>query len=293
MIPRNSENISNIADSYGYCERLAKRHYENFLVGSLLLPKDKKRHLYAIYAFCRITDDLGDDYLGNRTEALNYWEKQTMECFTGEPQHPSMLALQHTVNLHNMPVEPFLKLIEANRMDQLKNTYRTFGELEFYCNHSANPVGHMVLWLFGYRDKERQNLSDHICTALQLTNFWQDIRRDLTLGRIYIPIEDIERFGYSTHELLQGKFTDAFQKLMVYQVARTRELFDRGQPLASKLDNKLRFDVELFIKGGLSVLNAIEKQNYNTFIHRPIVSKSQKLLLLLSSFIKMKLLHKD
>ena len=293
MIPRNSENISNIADSYGYCERLAKRHYENFLVGSLLLPKDKKRHLYAIYAFCRITDDLGDDYLGNRTEALNYWEKQTMECFTGEPQHPSMLALQHTVNLHNMPVEPFLKLIEANRMDQLKNTYRTFGELEFYCNHSANPVGHMVLWLFGYRDKERQNLSDHICTALQLTNFWQDIRRDLTLGRIYMPIEDIERFGYSTHELLQGKFTDAFQKLMVYQVARTRELFDRGQPLASKLDNKLRFDVELFIKGGLSVLNAIEKQNYNTFIRRPIVSKSQKLLLLLSSFIKMKLLHKD
>ncbi len=293
MIPRNSENISNIADSYGYCERLAKRHYENFLVGSLLLPKDKKRHLYAIYAFCRITDDLGDDYLGNRTEALNYWEKQTMECFTGEPQHPSMLALQHTVNLHNMPVEPFLKLIEANRMDQLKNTYRTFGELEFYCNHSANPVGHMVLWLFGYRDKERQNLSDHICTALQLTNFWQDIRRDLTLGRIYMPIEDIERFGYSTHELLQGKFTDAFQKLMVYQVARTRELFDRGQPLANKLDNKLRFDVELFIKGGLSVLNAIEKQNYNTFIHRPIVSKSQKLLLLLSSFIKMKLLHKD
>ena len=216
-----------------------------------------------------------------------------MECFTGEPQHPSMLALQHTVNLHNMPVEPFLKLIEANRMDQLKNTYRTFGELEFYCDHSANPVGHMVLWLFGYRDKERQSLSDHICTALQLTNFWQDIRRDLTLGRIYIPIEDIERFGYSTHELLQGKFTDAFQKLMVYQVARTRELFDRGQPLASKLDNKLRFDVELFIKGGLSVLNAIEKQNYNTFIHRPIVSKSQKLLLLLSSFIKMKLLHKD
>tara|TARA_Y100000588_G_scaffold115527_2_gene126586 strand:- start:2573 stop:3454 length:882 start_codon:yes stop_codon:yes gene_type:complete len=293
MIPRNSENISNIADSYGYCERLAKRHYENFLVGSLLLPKDKKRHLYAIYAFCRITDDLGDDYLGNRTEALNYWEKQTMECFTGEPQHPSMLALQHTVNLHNMPVEPFLKLIEANRMDQLKNTYRTFGELEFYCNHSANPVGHMVLWLFGYRDKERQNLSDHICTALQLTNFWQDIRRDLTLGRIYMPIEDIERFGYSTHELLQGKFTDAFQKLMVYQVARTRELFDRGQPLASKLDNKLRFDIELFIKGGLSVLNAIEKQNYNTFIRRPIVSKSQKLLLLLSSFIKMKLLHKD
>ncbi len=293
MIPRNSENISNIADSYGYCERLAKRHYENFLVGSLLLPKDKKRHLYAIYAFCRITDDLGDDYLGNRTEALNYWEKQTMECFTGEPQHPSMLALQHTVNLHNMPVEPFLKLIEANRMDQLKNTYRTFGELEFYCNHSANPVGHMVLWLFGYRDKERQNLSDHICTALQLTNFWQDIRRDSTLGRIYMPIEDIERFGYSTHELLQGKFTDAFQKLMVYQVARTRELFDRGQPLAIKLDNKLRFDVELFIKGGLSVLNAIEKQNYNTFIRRPIVSKSQKLLLLLSSFIKMKLLHKD
>lgn len=293
MIPRNSENISNIADSYGYCERLAKRHYENFLVGSLLLPKDKKRHLYAIYAFCRITDDLGDDYLGNRTEALNYWEKQTMECFTGEPQHPSMLALQHTVNLHNMPVEPFLKLIEANRMDQLKNTYRTFSELEFYCNHSANPVGHMVLWLFGYRDKERQNLSDHICTALQLTNFWQDIRRDSTLGRIYMPIEDIERFGYSTHELLQGKFTDAFQKLMVYQVARTRELFDRGQPLAIKLDNKLRFDVELFIKGGLSVLNAIEKQNYNTFIRRPIVSKSQKLLLLLSSFIKMKLLHKD
>ena len=108
-----------------------------------------------------------------------------------------------------------------------------------------------------------------------------------------MPIEDIERFGYSTHELLQGKFTDAFQKLMVYQVARTRELFDRGQPLARKLDNKLRFDVELFIKGGLSVLNAIEKQNYNTFIHRPIVSKSQKLLLLLSSFIKMKLLHKD
>jgi squalene synthase HpnC len=287
MIPRNSDNI---ADSYEYCERLAKRHYENFLVGSFLLPKEKKRHIYAIYAFCRITDNLGDDYPGNRTEALDYWEKQTMECFTGKPNHPSMLALQHTVNSHNMPVELFLNLIEANRMDQLKSTYRTFEELEFYCKHSANPVGHMVLWLFGYRDKERQHLSDYVCTALQLTNFWQDIRKDLTLGRIYMPLEDMDRFGYSTSELLDGKFTDASRNLMMFQVARTRELFDLGQPLVRKLDDELRFDVELFIKGGLSVLNAIEKQNYNTFIRRPIISKNQKLLLLLSSFIRLKLL---
>ena len=290
MIFMHSDNIEY---SYEYCARLAKQHYENFLVGSLLLPKEKKRHLYAIYAFCRLTDNLGDEYLGNRTEALDYWEKQTMECFTGKPEHPSMLALQHTVRSHNMPEEPFLKLIDANRMDQLKSTYHTFEDLELYCKNSANPVGHMVLWLFGYRDKERQNLSDHVCTALQLTNFWQDIRKDLTLGRIYIPLEDIERFGYSTTELLEGKFTAAFRNLMEYQINRTRKLFDLGQPLLRKLDDKLRFDVDLFIKGGLSVLDAIERQDYNTLIHRPLVSKSQKLLLLLSSFIRLKLLDKD
>ena len=200
--------------AYALCARLAKTHYENFTVGSWLLPRDKRRHVYAIYAFCRSVDDLGDEHPGDRLAALDVWEEDLLRCYDGSPRHPYLVALQQTIGEFDIPRDPFLKLVEANRMDQAISRHPTYGDLEYYCQHSANPVGHLVLYVFGYRDAERQRLSDFTCTALQLANFWQDVSRDYGMGRIYLPLEDMERFGYTEDELARGVFTDGFRDLM-------------------------------------------------------------------------------
>jgi squalene synthase HpnC len=278
------------AEAYELCERLAKSQYENFTVGSRLLPRDKRQHLYAIYAFCRFVDDLGDEFRGDRLEALNYWEKETEACFSGTPSHPYLIAVQETIRLFDIPKEPFLRLIQANRMDQTGERHATFEGLDFYCQHSANPVGHMVLYVSGYRDEERQRLSDYTCTALQLTNFWQDVARDFAVGRIYIPLEDIDRFGCTEADLANGRATDSFRELMAFEVKRTRDLFELGLPLVDTVDGNLKLDIALFSKGGLSVLDSIERQGYDVLNRRPVVGRAKKLRLLASTFLKLKLL---
>lgn len=281
-----------VDDAYIQCEQVAKTHYENFTVASFFLPQPKRKHLFAIYAFCRLVDDLGDEYDGNRMEALEVCETELMKCYYGTPIHPYMIALQNTINVLDIPREPFLKLIEANRMDQSNQRYTSYENLEMYCQHSANPVGHIVLHVFGYRDEERLRLSDYTCTALQLTNFWQDISKDFKMNRIYIPLEDMYYFGYSEKDLAHGISNDNFRDLMAFEVQRTRDLFKKGIKLLDTLDKNLKLDVALFSIGGMRILDAIERQKYDVLTHRPTLTKTTKVWLTITTLLKLKLFNK-
>jgi len=277
--------VCTLAEAFAYCRRLAHSHYENFTVASWLLPRETRRHIYAVYAFCRHADDLGDEALGDRLRLLDEWEADLRRCYDWTASHPILVALQDTIRRFAIPSEPFLKLIEANRMDQRTSRYPTFPALLHYCDHSANPVGHLVLYLFGYSDPERQRLADATCTALQLTNFWQDIATDLSKGRIYIPLEDMERFAYSGEELQRGIVNDSFRALMAFELRRTRELFAEGLKLLDMVDGRLRLDFKLFSLGGLAVLTAIERSGYDVFGRRPKLSRRQKAWLFLRGLL--------
>ena len=279
-----------VEGAYALCEKLARTHYENFTVGSWFIPKDQRKHLYAIYAFCRFVDDLGDEFQGDRVQALQFWEEQTRQCYGGTPTHPYMTALQETISTFEIPEEPFLKLIQANRMDQVNSRYQTYDDLDYYCQHSANPVGHLVLYVCGYRDSDRQRLSDYTCTALQLANFWQDVARDLAMGRIYIPSEDMSRFGYSEEQLAGGVVDNGFRNLMAFQVRRARDLFLKGMKLVDTIDGRIKLDIALFSLGGIKVLDAIERQGYDVLSRRPALSKLAKVRLMLGTILKLRLL---
>ena len=245
-------------------------------MASWLLPRPLRQHVYAVYAFCRHVDDLGDEAPGDRLRLLDDWQAELERCYHSMPSHPILVALRETIRRFAIPPQPFLKLIEANRMDQRTSRYRTFEELRHYCDHSANPVGHLVLYLFGYADAERQGLADATCTALQLTNFWQDIAIDLGKGRVYIPQEDMARFGYSEEELKQGIVNTAFRTLMAFEIGRTRELFAKGLGLLDRVGGRLKVNLKLFSLGGLAVLEALERNDYDVFRRRPQLSRRQK-----------------
>lgn len=268
--------VSDLAAAYRYCQRVCQSHYENFSVVSWLVPRPQRYHFYSIYAFCRLVDDLGDEAAGDRLALLDQWEADLRRCYGGRPRHPIHIALQHTIQELALPDTPFLKLIEANRMDQRQHRYPTYADLLRYCEHSANPVGHLVLHLFGYSDAHRQRLSDAICTALQLANFWQDVARDWQAGRLYIPQEDMARFGYSETDLAAGLVNDSFRTLMAFQVARTRGLFQEGAELLRLVKGAARFQIRLYRWGGLAVLAAIERQGYDVLHQRPTLSKVTK-----------------
>jgi squalene synthase HpnC len=273
------------SQAFAYCRRLALSHYENFTVASWLLPRAARPHVYNVYAYCRHTDDLGDEAAGDRLALLDEWEADLQRCYDSTPHHPILVALQQTIRRFAIPPEPLLKLIEANRMDQRVSRYATFADLLHYCDHSANPVGHLFLFLFGYSDAERQRLADATCTALQLTNFWQDIAVDLGKGRVYLPREDMERFHYSEEELRQRIVNDAFRALMAFEVGRTRRLFAEGLRLLDTVDGRLRLDVKLFSLGGLAVLEALERNGYDALRQRPRLSRWQKGRLLLRGLL--------
>jgi squalene synthase HpnC len=283
------DRAESLEEAHRYCAHLARTHYENFTVGSILLPRDKRRHVYAIYGFCRFVDDLGDEAFGDRLQLLQHWEEELGFCYSGTPHHPIMLALQETVHTFDIPKEPFLKLIEANRMDQRQRRHASYQDLLRYCDHSANPVGHLFLYLFGYRDPERQRLSDHTCTALQLANFWQDVARDYQKGRVYIPLEDMKRFGYSEDDLARGIANENFRQLLAFQVDRTEELFSRGMPLIDLVSGAIKLDVALFTLGGLEMLKKIRHQSYDVLSHRPALPRRLKAWLLISTWLRMRL----
>jgi len=270
-----------LQESLAYCERLARSHYENFSVATWFLPKRLRPHFYSIYAYCRISDDLGDE-VGNPQHALQLlgiWEGELDACYAGRPRHPVFVALAETVRVCDIPRQPFADLLTAFRQDQRVSRYESFDDVLGYCHYSANPVGRLVLYACGYRDPERQQLSDYTCTALQLANFWQDVTVDYGKGRIYLPLEDLRRFGVSETDIAERRATPQFLELMRFQVERAREWFYKGLPLAQKVDSELAIDIELFSRGGLGILDAIERQGYDVLGRRPVISKGRKLAL--------------
>jgi squalene synthase HpnC len=281
-----------LSQAYAHCSGIARSHYENFTVGSLFLPREFQSFLYVIYAFCRHTDDLGDEADGDRLAYLDAWEQELNQCYTGTPEHPIMVALQDTIRRFNIPDAPFRKLIEANRIDQRQRRFATYNDLLFYCQHSAEPVGRMVLYVLGYRDEERQRLSDATCTALQLANFWQDVQRDWVMGRVYIPQEDMARFGYTEQDLAQGVVDDRFRDLMRFEVDRAEAFFHQGEALVDTLTGTFKLDIALFTKGGLSVLDAIRRRSYDVLSSRPRVSKARKIWLMLSTAARLLVLRR-
>jgi squalene synthase HpnC len=282
------ERAPSLEEARAYCRRMATSHYENFSVVTWFLPKHLHEHFYSVYAYCRISDDLGDE-VGDPARSLRLldaWEEELNSCYDGHPRHPVFVALAKTVKACQIPKKEFSDLLVAFRQDQRVNRYATFEQLLGYCLNSANPVGRLVLYVCGYRDPELHQLSDYTCTALQLANFWQDVTVDYEKGRIYLPLEDLRKFCVSEQQIASREFTRDFRELMKFEVARARDWFALGVPLANKVDKRLGTDLELFTRGGQEILKAIERQDYNVLQSRPVISKPRKLALVLGAAIR-------
>jgi hydroxysqualene synthase len=270
------DDPADIAGAYRFCQALADRHYENFPVASLLLPRRLRKHVAALYAFARIADDFSDEpeHEGRRRERLLEWRSQLADIGKRAPTHPVFLALGETLRELDLPKEPFDDLLSAFLQDTEKARYETYAELLDYCRRSANPVGRIVLMIHGYRDAELFRYSDAICTALQLANFWQDVSVDLKKDRVYIPQEDFASHGYSEADLRMGVYNDRFKCLMKFQVARTRALFEQGKPLPERLHWPLSLEIRLTWHGGMHILKMIHRLDFDTIRTRPALAKS-------------------
>jgi len=280
--------VYTVPQAEAYTRWLATHHYENFHVVSWLLPKRLHRDFYNVYAYCRWADDLGDE-MGDTAESLRllaWWREGLQAMYAGQATHPVFVALGGTVKQHAIPQQPFDDLIRAFEQDQTVTRYRDWEELFGYCRCSANPVGRLVLYLCGYSDAERQRLSDATCTALQLANFWQDVTVDWEKGRVYIPLEAIERHGSSAEEIAARRATPGFVAAMREVVDRARVLFLEGLPLAGMVDRRLAVDIELFSRGGIRVLDKITAQGYDVLSRRPAISKTERVWILLGTLAR-------
>jgi len=281
-----------VAEAFGYCERVARAHYENFPVGSLLVPRDRRAHVYNIYAFARTADDFADEGYdtplteSERLAALDDWERQLEDCYRGRASHPVFIALGETVRELRLPIQLFSDLLSAFKQDVVRRRYADFDEVLDYCRRSANPVGRLILLLFGYRDEHLHRLSDHICTALQLANFWQDVSVDLQKDRIYLPEDERRRFGCTEEDLKARRFNECSAALMQFQVERTRELFERGRALPALVRGRLAFELRLTWLGGMRILERIERQRYDTLSRRPKITTLDKITLLAKALKK-------
>lgn len=271
-----------------FARSLTQGHYENFSVVSLLLPKHLRQDFCNVYAFCRIADDMADELSDSAqaTAALARLQEETLACYAGRPGCTLFAALGETIGRHEIPPEPFLDLIDAFRQDQRVSRYQSFDQVTDYCRRSANPVGRLVLYMSGYRDERRQRLSDQTCTALQLANFWQDVRRDLLdRDRIYLPDESMERFGVNEAQIRDGRVSDAYRDMLRELVDRSEAMFDEGDNLLPLLRLGVRRQVALFGRGGRAVLSAIRRQNYDTLTRRPVISRWTKARLILATVV--------
>lgn len=269
-------------EARAYCARLTATHYENFHVVTWLTPRAVRPAFQAVYSFCRWSDDLGDE-VGDRdraTRLLAWWKSELRMMYEGQARHPVFLALAEVVEEYAIPIEPFEALISAFEQDQRVLEYETYPQVLDYCTRSADPVGHLVLYLARAFNPENARLSDATCTALQLANHWQDVARDLAIGRIYLPREDRMRFGVADADLRSRRFTPAFGRLMAFEVDRVRAMFERGWPLVERLPRAFAIDVDLFTRGGLAILKKIEAGGYDVLTERPSLRKSEKLGLL-------------
>ncbi len=275
------EAAPTVEEAQAWCRHLAETHYENFHVASWFLPKAFRPHFYSIYAYCRVSDDLGDE-VGDPEVAmalLEAWGEELDACYAGSARHPVFVALAETIKACSIPKEPFADLLTAFRQDQTVTRYATMEDVLGYCKYSANPVGRLVLYATGEAEIDREEkfrLSDKTCTALQLANFWQDVRDDWSRGRVYIPQKDMEIFHVTEATIAEGITTDQFRGLLRTEVEYARELFEDGLPLIGMVDRELAIDLDLFSRGGLEILRAIEEREYDVLSERPAIAKSRK-----------------
>ena len=288
-----------------YTRDLARSQYENFTVVSWLLPKRLRDDFRHVYSFCRWADDLGDETgdCQRSVELLTWWRRELDACYDGRPRHPVFVALMPTIQKHDIPRKPFDDLIDAFVQDQTITRYDRFEDVCDYCTRSANPVGRLVLYLCGYRDEHRQTLSDATCSALQLANFWQDVRRDiLERDRAYLPRDVAGEHGLDLDAMVaavkaEGDSLGGAVKLSAATTAmlpaycsavrvlceRTQAMFDAGRALWPLVDAKVRLDLKLFTLGGEHTLKSIKKLDYNTLAVRPTVGKGAKLSLMIQA----------
>lgn len=290
--PPSPYNYS-IAEAFLYCERQARAHYENFPVGSLLVPTARRKHVYSIYAFARTADDFADEGYADTTltearrlHSLDEWEAQLQSCYLGKATHPVFVALAATVEELQLPKQLFLDLLSAFKQDVSKRRYANFAEVLDYCRRSANPVGRLILRLFNYRDEHLDELSDAICTALQLANFWQDVAVDLQKDRIYLPQDEMLEYGVSLTDLQASNSSTEYCRLLTFQVERTRELFARGRALPDLVSGCLALELRLTWHGGMRILELIERQGYDTLRARPKLTGFDKAVMLTRALLR-------
>jgi phytoene synthase len=290
--PLEAGRVWSLDRAYEYCERLARSHYENFPVGSALVPKRLRKHFYSIYAFARVADDFADEGHGHgfsehqRLEALDEWQRMLIESLAGRARHPVFVALAQTISEFDLPATLFEDLLSAFMQDVTIRRYESFDQLADYCRRSANPIGRLVLLLFGYRDEQRHQWSDQICTALQLTNHWQDVAIDLDKDRVYLPHEDLVRFGLSVDDLIARDSTEGFRRLMKFEVERARAMFKRGTPLCVSVSGRLGLELRSVWLGGMRILDRVEQNGFDVFARRPAITSTDKLKILLGAASK-------
>ena len=268
--------------AYAYCDEFVQAHHEIYPVASRLVPAEIRPHLMAVYAFARSADDFADEpaYEGRRNEALALWEDELNRAAHGEATHPVFVALADTMDRRDLPIPPFEDLLSSYRSDMDVRRYSTFSALRSYTARSADPVGRLLLALFGYRQPELVRYADEISTALQLTNFWQDVAKDAARDHVYLPAEDLHFFGVTEADIRALKPTKAIRDLLRYQVARTRALYERGRPLLGMLGNDLKLELGLIWLVGTTILEKIESADYDVFTQRPAIGRRDKALIM-------------
>jgi len=278
-----------LVEAQDWCRELATTHYENFHVATFFLPRKVRPHFESIYAYCRVADDLGDEVADPvvATRLLDTWGAMLDECYDAPERsmHPVFVALHETIRECNPPRQLFADLLHAFRMDQVKTEYESWGELLEYSHYSANPVGRLVLWVCGYREEPLALLSDKVCTALQLANFWQDVVEDAERGRRYLPGDAMLRFGVDEGQIEGRVFTPEFRAMIESLVVRTREMLLEGGEISKHVDKELAVVLDLFRKGGEAILNGITAQNFDVLRGRPVVTKTRKLGLLIEALV--------
>lgn len=282
----------NFEEAFHYCEKITKAHYENFPVASVLIPKEKRKYVYAVYSFARYADDIADTSILTSEEKLQKLNQLDLELLKiskddlnnlDEVTKATFSALYKTIHDLNIPLIEFQNLLKAFKQDSVKDKYETFDELLEYSKHSANPVGHLVLYIFGYQNSEMFELSDYICSGLQLINFWQDVSRDLEIHRVYIPNELIKKYNYSYEKLFNKVEDDNYTDIIQELVQRTKEFYKKGEALPGKVHGRLKYELKATYYGGMTVINKIEKLNYKTLSQRPVVTMSDKFKILLKT----------
>jgi squalene synthase HpnC len=279
-----------LEEAKAWCRELTRSHYENFHVATVFLPRDARPHFESVYAYCRVADDLGDEVADPAVamRLLDAWGSMLDECYDSPERsmHPVFVALHETIRACNLPRQLFHDLLIAFRMDQVKTEYETWDELLEYSHYSANPVGRLVLLVCGYRDEKIALLSDKVCTALQLANFWQDVVEDKERGRRYLPAESMMRFGVEEGQIEGRVFTPEFAAMVQDLVTRTRAMLAEGGEIVRYVNRDLAVTLNLFRKGGDAILDGIAAQDYDVLRGRPVVSKAKKLSLLAGSLLE-------